>query len=162
MQRYEFFSINDFFLVLLQVNFLTEVMGRILAIDYGIKRTGIAVTDPERIIATGLTTVGTADLMQFLQDYCKKEQVDLFVVGEPKHMDNTPSQSAKIIEPFVQRLAAAFPDKEIARIDERFTSKLAFQAMIDGGMKKKRRQDKGMVDQVSATIMLQDYMRSMN
>ena len=135
-------------------------MGRILAIDYGIKRTGIAVTDPERIIATGLTTVNTPMLMQFLQDYCKKEQVDVFVVGEPKHMDNTPSQSAAIIEPFVQQLAEAFPDKEIARIDERFTSKLAFQAMIDGGLKKKQRQDKGMIDQVSATIMLQDYMRT--
>ena len=134
-------------------------MGRILAIDYGIKRTGIAVTDPERIISTGLNT---PLLMQWLQDYCKKEQVDVFVVGEPKHMDNTPSQSARIIEPFVQKLAELFPDKEIARIDERFTSKMAFQAMIDGGLKKKQRQDKAMVDQVSATIMLQDYMRSMS
>ena len=137
-------------------------MGRILAIDYGIKRTGIAVTDPERIISTGLTTVNTPLLMQWLQDYCKKEQVDVFVVGEPKHMDNTPSQSARIIEHFVQKLAELFPDKEIARIDERFTSKMAFQAMIDGGLKKKQRQDKAMVDQVSATIMLQDYMRSMS
>ena len=137
-------------------------MGRILAIDYGIKRTGIAVTDPERIIATGLTTVNTPFLMQFLQDYCKKEPVDLFVVGEPKHLNNTPSESAKIIEPFVQRLATAFPDKEIARIDERFTSKMAFRAMIDGGLKKKQRQDKAMIDQVSATIMLQDYLRIKN
>ena len=136
-------------------------MGRILAIDYGIKRTGIAVTDPERIIATGLTTVATPLLMQWLQDYCKKEQVDVFVVGEPKHMNNTPSQSAQIIEPFVGRLHEAFPDKEVARIDERFTSKMAFQAMIDGGLKKSQRQDKAMVDQVSATIMLQDYMRRM-
>ena len=135
-------------------------MGRILAIDYGIKRTGIAVTDPERIIATGLTTVNTPLLMQFLQDYCKKEPVDLFVVGEPKHLNNTPSESARIIEPFVQQLAAAFPDKQIARIDERFTSKMAFQAMIDGGLKKKQRQNKGMIDQVSATIMLQDYLRT--
>ena len=133
-------------------------MGRILAIDYGIKRTGIAVTDPERIIASGLTTVNTPLLMQWLQDYCKKEQVDVFVVGEPKHMDNTPSQSARIIEPFVQQLHEAFPDKEIARIDERFTSKMAFQAMIDGGLKKKQRQDKALVDQVSATIMLQDFL----
>ena len=117
-------------------------MGRILAIDYGIKRTGIAVTDPERIIATGLTTVATPTLLQFLHDYCQKEPVDIFLVGQPKHMDNTPSQSARIIEPFVQQLAQAFPDKEIARIDERFTSKLAFQAMIDGGLKKKQRQDK--------------------
>ena len=137
-------------------------MGRILAIDYGIRRTGIAVTDPERIIATGLTTVNTPTLLNFLKEYCKKEQVDVFVVGEPKHMDNTPSQSARIIEPFVQQLAQIFPDKEIARIDERFTSKMAFQAMIDGGLKKKQRQNKGMVDQVSATIMLQDYMKSKN
>ena len=137
-------------------------MGRILAIDYGIRRTGIAVTDPERIIATGLTTVNTPTLLNFLKEYCKKEQVDVFVVGEPKHMDNTPSQSARIIEPFVQQLAQIFPDKEIARIDERFTSKMAFQSMIDGGLKKKQRQNKGMVDQVSATIMLQDYMKSKN
>lgn len=136
-------------------------MGRILAIDYGIKRTGIAVTDPERIIATGLTTVNTPALMQFLRDYCQKESVDLFLVGQPKHMDNTPSQSAAIIEPFVQQLSQAFPDKPVARIDERFTSKLAFQAMIDGGLKKKQRQNKGMIDQVSATIMLQDYMKTL-
>ncbi len=136
-------------------------MGRILAIDYGIKRTGIAVTDPNRIIATGLTTVNTPTLLQFLQDYCRQEAVDTFLVGEAKHLDNTPSESMKYIEPFVQKLAQAFPDKEIARIDERFTSKMAFQAMIDGGLKKKQRQNKGMIDQVSATIMLQNYMDSM-
>lgn len=135
-------------------------MGRILAIDYGIKRTGIAVTDPERIIATGLTTVNTPTLLAFLKEYCQKEPVDIFLVGEPKHMDNTPSQSAQIIEPFVKKLAETFPQIEIARIDERFTSKLAFQSMIDGGLKKKQRQDKGMIDKVSATIMLQDYMES--
>ena len=134
-------------------------MGRILAIDYGIKRTGIAVTDPERIIATGLTTVATPTLLQFLRDYCLKETVDIFLVGAPKHLDNTPSEAARIIEPFVAKLAETFPDKQIARIDERFTSKLAFQAMIDGGLKKKQRQNKGMIDQVSATIMLQDYLR---
>ena len=133
-------------------------MGRILAIDYGSKRTGIAVTDPERIIATGLTTVETHKLFVFLKDYCAKEQVDIFVVGEPKHKDNTPSESARLIEPFVQKLQEIFPDKQVARIDERFTSKLAFQAMIDGGLKKKQRQNKAMIDQVSATIMLQDYM----
>ncbi|MBQ0161171.1 MAG: Holliday junction resolvase RuvX [Bacteroidales bacterium] len=136
-------------------------MGRILAIDYGIKRTGIAVTDPERIIASGLTTVNTPTLLQFLKDYCAKETVDTFLVGEAKHLDNTPSESMRYIEPFVAKLAEIFPDKEIARIDERFTSKLAFQAMIDGGLKKKQRQNKGMIDQVSATIMLQDYMRTL-
>lgn len=136
-------------------------MGRILAIDYGIKRTGIAVTDPERIIASGLTTVNTPTLLQFLKDYCAKETVDTFLVGEAKHLDNTPSESMRYIEPFVAKLAETFPYKEIARIDERFTSKLAFQAMIDGGLKKKQRQNKGMIDQVSATIMLQDYMRTL-
>lgn len=135
-------------------------MGRILAIDYGIKRTGIAVTDPNRIIASGLTTVNTPTLFQFLKDYCQQESVDIFLVGEAKHLDNTPSESMRYIEPFVAKLVETFPDKEIARIDERFTSKLAFQAMIDGGLKKKQRQNKGMIDQVSATIMLQNYMDS--
>lgn len=135
-------------------------MGRIMAIDYGIKRTGIAVTDPQRIIATGLNTVDTPKLISFLKDYCQKEPVDIFVVGQPKHMDNTPSQSAQIIEPFVEKLRETFPDKEIARIDERFTSKLAFQTMIDSGLKKKQRQNKALIDEVSATIMLQDYLVS--
>lgn len=137
-------------------------MGRILAIDYGIKRSGIAVTDPDRIIATGLTTVDTPTLLSFLQDYCRKESVDLFLVGEAKRLDNTPSESMRYIEPFVQKLAQSFPDKSIARIDERFTSKLAFRAMIDGGLKKKQRQNKALIDQVSATIMLQNYMDSVN
>jgi putative Holliday junction resolvase len=137
-------------------------MGRILAIDYGIKRSGIAVTDPDRIIATGLTTVDTPTLLSFLQDYCRKEPVDLFLVGEAKRLDNTPSESMRYIEPFVQKLAQSFPDKSIARIDERFTSKLAFRAMIDGGLKKKQRQNKALIDQVSATIMLQNYMDSVN
>ncbi len=135
-------------------------MGRILAIDYGTKRTGIAVTDPDRIIATGLTTVNTPTLFPFLQDYCTKESVDLFLVGEAKHLDNTPAESMRFIEPFVQKLAQTFPQIPIARIDERFTSKLAFQAMIDGGLKKKQRQNKAMIDQVSATIMLQNFLDS--
>ena len=132
-----------------------------MAIDYGKVRTGLAVTDPVRIIATALTTVETPSLLPYIKDYCAREEVDIFVVGEAKHMDNTPSESARIIEPFVQQLATAFPDKQIARIDERFTSKMAFQAMIDGGLKKKQRQNKGMIDQVSATIMLQDYMKTL-
>ena len=137
-------------------------MGRILAIDYGIKRTGIAVTDPERIIATGLGTVDTVQLESFLQEYCRKETVDFFVVGEARRMSGEWSESMQYIEPFVGRLRTMFPDKSVERIDERFTSKLAFQAMIDGGLGKKRRRDKGLVDQVSATIMLQDYMRMRN
>ena len=135
-------------------------MGRILAIDYGIKRTGVAVSDPERIIATGLTTVETSQLETFLQDYCRRESVDIFVVGEARRMSGEPSQSMQYIEPFVSRLKSLFPEKAVERIDERFTSKLAFQAMIDGGLGKKQRQNKAMIDQVSATIILQDYMHS--
>ena len=134
-------------------------MGRIMAIDYGKVRTGLAVTDPVRIIATALTTVETPSLLPYIKDYCAREEVDIFVVGEAKHMDNTPSESMKLIEPFVAALREAFPNKEIARIDERFTSKMAFQTMIDSGLKKKDRRNKGTIDQIAATIMLQDYMR---
>lgn len=130
-----------------------------MAIDYGKVRTGLAVTDPVRIIATALTTVETPTLLSFIKDYCAREEVDIFVVGEAKHMDNTPSESMALIEPFVQELKNTFPDKEIARIDERFTSKMAFQTMIDSGLKKKQRQSKGTIDQIAATIMLQDYMK---
>jgi putative Holliday junction resolvase len=130
-----------------------------MAIDYGKVRTGLAVTDPVRIIATALTTVETPTLLAFIKDYCAREEVDVFVVGEAKHMDNTPSESMALIEPFVQELKNTFPDKEIARIDERFTSKMAFQTMIDSGLKKKQRQSKGTIDQIAATIMLQDYMK---
>ncbi|MBQ8703021.1 MAG: Holliday junction resolvase RuvX [Bacteroidales bacterium] len=137
-------------------------MGRIMAIDYGRVRSGLAVTDPVRIIATALTTVETPTLFSYLKDYCAREEVDIFVVGEAKHMDNTPSESAALIEPFVAQLRQLFPDKEIARIDERFTSKLAFQSMIDSGLKKKDRRDKGTIDRVAATIMLQDYMNTLN
>ena len=136
-----------------------KTMGRILAIDYGIKRTGIAVTDPERIIATGLCTVETPKLEPFLLDYCRKEPVDVFLVGEARRMSGEWSESMQYIEPFVTRLRILFPEKGIERIDERFTSKLAFQAMVAGGLGRKRRRDKGLVDQVSATIMLQDYMK---
>lgn len=130
-----------------------------MAIDYGKVRTGLAVTDPVRIIATALTTVETPSLLPYIKDYCAREEVDIFVVGEAKHMDNTPSESMKLIEPFVAALREAFPNKEIARIDERFTSKMAFQTMIDSGLKKKDRRNKGTIDQIAATIMLQDYMR---
>lgn len=131
-----------------------------MAIDYGRVRTGLAVTDPLRIIATALTTVETPALMDYLKGYCDKEDVDIFVVGEAKHMDNTPSESMQYIEPFVSQLATTFPDKEVARIDERFTSKIAFQTMIDSGLKKKDRRDKGTIDRIAATIILQDYMRT--
>ena len=139
--------------------FQLDVMGRIMAIDYGRVRTGLAVTDPERIIATALDTVETPTLLQYIKDYCTREAVDLFVVGKAMHMNGTPSESMQYIEPFVTSLSTAFPDKEIARIDERFTSKMAFQTMIDSGLKKKDRRNKGTIDQIAATIMLQDYMR---
>ncbi len=133
-----------------------------MAIDYGKVRTGLAVTDPVRIIATPLTTVPTPTLLQYIKDYCAREEVDIFVVGIAKHMDNSLSESMQYIELFVNQLAEVFPDKEISRIDERFTSKMAFQTMIDSGLKKKQRQNKGMIDQIAATIMLQDYLKSKN
>lgn len=137
-------------------------MGRIMAIDYGRVRTGLAVTDPMRIIATALTTVETPRAMQYIKDYCAREEVDMFVVGDARRMDGTPSESMQLIEPFVAKLREAFPDKEVARVDERFTSKIAFQTMIDSGLKKKDRRDKGMVDQIAATLILQTYMNTVN
>ena len=130
-----------------------------MAIDYGAKRTGLAVTDPERIIAGNLGTVETPRLMDYLASYFEREVVDVVVVGEAKHWDNTPSQSMAIIEPFVASLRAAYPDKEVARIDERFTSKMAFQTMLDSGIGRKKRRDKALVDSISATLMLQNYMQ---
>lgn len=135
-------------------------MGRIVALDYGRKRTGIAVTDEMQIIATGLTTVHTADLLDFLKDYLSKNQVDLFVIGEPRQMNNQPSESAVYIEPFVKKLKSIHPDIPIERIDERFTSLMAVQAIRAAGAKKKDRQDKALVDTVSATLILQSYMES--
>ncbi len=135
-------------------------MGRILAIDYGTKRVGLAVTDPLRLIAGGLETVHSKDLMAFLTSYTRKEKVDVIVVGEPKTLMNEKSSSARFIEPFVKQLEKNFPDIIIDRYDERFTSRMAMQSMIDGGMKKKDRQNKATVDQISAIIILQDYMRS--
>ena len=133
-------------------------MGRIMAIDYGRVRTGLSVTDPLRIIATALTTVDTRSLMPYIKDYCAREEVDVFVVGEAKRMDGSPSESATLIEPFVAQLRQAFPDREVARVDERFTSKIAFRSMIDSGLKKKDRRNKGTIDQVSAVLILQSYM----
>lgn len=135
-------------------------MGRILAIDYGSKRVGIAVTDSLRIIATGLTTVHSKDVIVFLENYFKKEAVDVVVIGEPKTLSNQSSNSARFIEPFVNQLRKKFPDKQIERYDERFTSRIAQQTMLSGGLKKSDRQNKETVDMVSATIILQDYMQS--
>ncbi len=133
-------------------------MPRILAIDYGIKRTGIAVTDEMQMIAFGLTTIATDTLISFLKDYFSKEKVTVVLVGEPKQMDGTPSQSADIINVFVAHFQATFPAIPVERVDERFTSKMAFQTMIDSGLNKKQRQNKALVDEIAATIMLQDYL----
>lgn len=135
-------------------------MGRILAIDYGLKRTGIAVTDPLRIIATPLETVLTADLLTFLKTYLAKEPVDEFVVGMPKTLKNQDSEIAPQVRKFVEQLKITFPEKLVNLVDERFTSSMAQRALIDGGMKKKDRQVKGNVDKVSAAIILQSYMNA--
>ncbi|RAJ13155.1 Holliday junction resolvase RuvX [Olleya aquimaris] len=133
-------------------------MARILAIDYGKVRTGLAVTDELQIIASGLTTVKTKELITFLKDYLSKEDVELFLVGEPKQMDNTPSESEALIIPFLVTLEKAFPNIPIKRVDERFTSKMAVRTLIDSGLKKKQRQNKALLDEVSATIILQSYL----
>ena len=133
-------------------------MSQILALDYGEKRTGIAVTDDLQIIASGLTTVSTDSLMEFLESYLKKEKVELFLVGEPKQRDNKPSEIESEIRPFIRKLSSRFPEIPIERVDERFTSKMAFQSMIDSGMKKGKRRDKALVDEISATIILQSYL----
>ena len=135
-------------------------MGRILAFDYGLKRTGIAVTDPLRIIATPLETVVTASLFQFLTSYMQKENVDEFVVGMPKTLLNEDSEIAPMVRKFVENLKLKFPEKQVHLADERFTSSMAMQAMIDGGMKKKDRQIKGNVDKISATIILQSFINA--
>ncbi len=133
-------------------------MARIVALDFGKVRTGIAVTDELQIIASGLETVETKNLLDFLKNYVLQEKVEKFVVGEPKQMDNTPSESEALIKPFLLKLTTAFPEIPIVRHDERFTSKMAFQTMIDSGLKKKQRRNKALVDEISATIILQAYL----
>ncbi|WP_439554212.1 Holliday junction resolvase RuvX [Flavobacterium macrobrachii] len=133
-------------------------MPRILAIDYGIKRTGVAVTDEMQIIASGLTTVPSETAIAFLKDYFSKEYVIKVLIGEPKQMNGLASESTPIIEKFVADFKTAFPEMKVERVDERFTSKMAFQTMIDSGLKKKQRQNKALVDEIAATILLQDYL----
>ena len=135
-------------------------MGRILGIDYGRKRTGVAVTDPLQIVAGNLATVPTHTLMQFIKDYMSREQVELIVIGQPTQLNGEPSESMKYITPFVNRLCKEMPDMPIVMYDERFTSTIAHQAMIDGGMKKSDRRDKARVDAIAATIILNDYLQS--
>lgn len=135
-------------------------MGRVLAIDYGRKRCGIAVTDPLRISANGLPTVRTCDLMAFLKDYCKHESVDIIIVGQPKNVHGEDSESARYIEPFLRQLSKTIPEMKIERFDERFTSVIAHRAMIDAGLSKSRRRDKGLVDKTAAVIILTDWLSS--
>ena len=135
-------------------------MGRILAIDYGQKRVGIAVTDEFQLIANGLTTVHSKDIFTFLTSYISKEKVDCFVVGDPKQMNNLPSESVKFIDPFIKQLKKKFPEIPIERTDERFTSKIATQTILSAGLKKKDRQNKGLIDTISATILLQSFMET--
>ena len=135
-------------------------MGRIIAIDYGRKRTGLAVTDQLQIIANGLTTVLSGEAVDFLINYTLNESVDLFIVGYPKQMNNEPSENLKYVEAFVKHLNKALPEIPVIFYDERFTSSLAHRVIIDGGLKKKKRRDKKLVDEISAVLILQDYLES--
>ena len=135
-------------------------MARILSIDYGKKRTGLAVTDPLQIIPGGLATVSTSTLFEFLSDYVQKEQVERIVIGEPRQPNGQPSENLARVQQFVNRWRKAMPQIPIEYYDERYTSVLAHQTMLDAGLKKKARQDKALVDEISATIILEDYMRS--
>lgn len=133
-------------------------MARVLAIDFGEKKTGIAISDELQLIASGLTTVPTRDIFTFLAVYLLKESVETIVVGEPKTLMNKPSESEKFITPFINKLKKLYPIIKIERVDERFTSKIAFQSMIDSGLKKKQRRNKELIDEISATIILQSYL----
>jgi putative Holliday junction resolvase len=135
-------------------------LGRILSIDYGKKRTGLAVTDPLQLIAGGLATVATSELFVWLQAYRKRESVERIIIGEPRQPNGLPSENLQRVQQFVNRWRKAVPEVPIEYFDERFTSVLAHQAMLDGGLKKKARQNKALVDEISATIILEDYLRS--
>ena len=133
-------------------------MGRILGIDYGKKRIGLAVTDPMQMFASPLDTVSPVEFESFLANYLKTEKIEAFVIGYPVQMNNQPSESVTYINPFIKKLKQSFPDVHIHLIDERFTSQMALRTMIDGGVKKKERQDKSMVDKISAAIILQSFL----
>ena len=137
-------------------------MPRIIAIDFGLKRTGLAVTDPLKIIATGLITVESKNLIPFLKDYFNKEPVEQIIIGEPKNWDDSDTHATPLVEACIKELQKNFPAIPIQKVDERFTSKMASRAMIDMGMKKKQRRNKAMVDEIAATIMLQDYLNSVS
>lgn len=145
----------------LQINYICEkIMGILIGIDFGQKRTGIAITDPGKMIASGLTTVLTKDVMTFLEEYLQKQSVDKFVVGEPKQKDGSVSEVEESILRFIIKLKNKFADISIERYDERFTSKIAFNTLLESGVGKKKRQNKGLVDQISATLILQSYLES--
>jgi putative Holliday junction resolvase len=133
-------------------------MGRIIGVDYGLKRIGLAVTDPLQIFASPLITVNQGEFYSYINDYMKKNEVDAFVIGYPVQMNNKPSESVIYVNPFIKKLKKTFPDKHIYLADERFTSQMALRTMIEGGVKKKDRQDKSMVDKISASIILQSYL----
>jgi len=137
---------------------IQEKMSKIIAIDYGKKRVGIAITDALQIIASGLTTVETSKIFEYLQDLFQKEKIVKVLIGEPKQMNGQPSESAAMINDFVDKFKVNFPNKEVIRVDERFTSKMAQQTMLQSGLKKKQRQNKALLDEIAATILLQDYL----
>jgi putative holliday junction resolvase len=135
-------------------------MGRIIGIDYGTKRIGLAVTDPLQIFASPLETVGSADFFTFIENYIRKEPVDSFVIGYPVTLNNIPSDSVKSLDPFLKKLKKLYPGKEVHLVDERFTSQIAMRTMIDGGIRKTARRDKALVDRISASIILQSFLDS--
>lgn len=136
-------------------------MGRLLAIDYGRKRSGVAVTDPLKICANGLPTIRSCDLPAFIKSYCEKEEVEAFIIGEPKDLKGNPSESMRYIVPFINKLKKDFPDKPVILVDERFTSTIAHQEMIAGGFKKKTREEKGKADEMAAVLILTSYLESL-
>jgi putative holliday junction resolvase len=136
-------------------------LARILAIDYGLKRTGIAVTDPLQIIATGLCTVETPKMVKFLKEYLAKEEVERIIIGMPLNFDDSETHGTALVKKFIETLHKQFPGMPVTEVDERFTSKLASQAMVEMGMKKKQRQEKGRIDEIAATIMLQEYLNKL-
>ena len=142
----------------LRFTYFCSLMARILAIDYGTKRTGIAITDELQLIASGLTTVDTKKIFDFLRKYFTSEKVELVLVGEPTQKDGSPSEIEEDIQKFLKKFNNIFPEMPLKRVDERFTSKMAFQTMIDSGLKKKQRRNKALVDEISATIILQEYL----
>ncbi len=150
-----FYTYNNLNLI-----FAKKTLGRILAIDFGTKRTGIAVTDELQLIASGLTTVPTGELLGFLKEYIANENVETLVIGEPKQMNNLPSESEAAIRSFIDTLDKELPKLKVIRVDERFTSKMAVRTMVDSGLKKSKRRDKKLLDEISATIILQSYLSS--